>query len=74
MKKNVNKISSEFEKLLNNEFQNKWENKAKSQDNESQDKSKNKKDEKDGDANKHEFKNDDTSKKIDNKTCGDDTK
>lgn len=74
MKKNVNKISSEFEKLLSEELQNKWENKPKSQDNESHDNSKNKKDEKDGDSNKHEFNNDDTNKKIDNKTSGDDKK
>lgn len=33
MKKNVNKVSSEFEKLLTEEFQNKNDAKAKSQEN-----------------------------------------
>ncbi|XP_075980675.1 mitoshell isoform X3 [Anticarsia gemmatalis] len=73
MKKNVNKISNEFEKMLNEEFQNKWETKGKSQDvNDGQDNS-NKKSEKDADMTKTETKNEDN-KKSDSKTSGDDKK
>ncbi|XP_049875879.1 uncharacterized protein LOC126373689 [Pectinophora gossypiella] len=75
MKKNVNKISSEFEKLLNEEFQSKWENKPKSQDNaEPQDTSKNKKDEKECETHTTDNKQDDASKKLESKTSGDDKK
>lgn len=51
MKKNVNKVSSDFEKLLNDEFQNKWETKPKSQEiAETQESSKIKKDEKESEV------------------------
>lgn len=72
MKKNVNKISNDFEKMLNEEFQNKWENKTKSQDvADCQDKIK--KDEKDTEINKSEIKTEDK-KNNDPKTSGDEKK
>ncbi|CAB3234411.1 unnamed protein product [Arctia plantaginis] len=72
MKKNVNKISNDFEKMLNEEFQNKWENKTKSQDvADCQDKIK--KDEKDAEINKSEIKTEDN-KNNDSKTSGDEKK
>lgn len=75
MKKNVNKISSDFEKLLNDEFQNKWEAKPKAQENaETQESSKSKKDEKESETNSTEVKHDDANKKADSKTSGDDKK
>lgn len=73
MKKNVNKISNEFEKMLNEEFQTKWESKSKSQDVvESQ--SNNKKDEKDSENNNTADTKHEDSKKIDPKTSVDDKK
>lgn len=72
MKKNVNKVSSDFEKLLNDEFQNKWETKLKSQETvEPQENSKSKKDEKEGEVTSAEPKHDDANKK-DTKTSGTD--
>lgn len=32
MKRNLNKVSADFEKMLNEEFPNKWDTKSKSQD------------------------------------------
>lgn len=64
MKKNVNKVSSDFEKLLNDEFQNKWETKPKSQEvAETQENSQIKKDEKEGVVTNAEAKHDDVNKK-----------
>lgn len=72
MKKNVNKVSSDFEKLLNDEFQNKWETKPKSQETvETQESSKSKKEEKEGEVTNAETKHDDANKK-DTKTRGND--
>lgn len=74
MKKNVNKISSEFEKMLNEEFQNKWESKSKTQDVADSQDNTNKKDEKDSvDATIAEVKNEDN-KKSDPKSSADDKK
>lgn len=73
MKKNVNKISNDFEKMLNEEFQSKWESKNKSQDVAESQNNSNKKDEKDSDSNNAEAKHEDN-KKIDPKTSGDDKK
>lgn len=55
MKKNVNKVSSEFEKILNHEFQNKSETKIKSHQNDTRDQN-NKKFDKDVVVNKTESK------------------
>lgn len=67
MKRNVNKAANEFEKLLNEEFQNKNDGKSKPQDiSESHDK----KDGKD-DAKGADLKNDETTKK---ERTGDDKK
>lgn len=71
MKKNVNKISNEFEKMLNEEFQSKWDSKSKSQDVVESQNNNNKKDEKDSDNNTADAKHEDT-KKNDPKTSVDD--
>ena len=73
MKKNVNKISNEFEKMLNEEFQTKWESKSKSQDVVESQSGNNKKDEKDSDNNMADAKHEDN-KKNDPKTSVDDKK
>lgn len=73
MKKNVNKISNDFEKMLNEEFQNKWETKAKSQDVDDCQDNSNKKDEKDAEITKSEIKAEDN-KKTDPKANGDEKK
>ncbi|KAF9803948.1 hypothetical protein SFRURICE_000486 [Spodoptera frugiperda] len=73
MKKNVNKISNDFEKMLNEEFQTKWESKSKSQDVVDCQDNTNKKDEKDSDPNTTEAKSEDN-KKSDTKTSGEDKK
>ncbi|XP_063626159.1 uncharacterized protein LOC134797734 [Cydia splendana] len=67
MKKNLNKTAAEFEKLLNEEFQNKWDNKSKTQENTEVDGSK--KEEKE-DAKSAENKTD-ANKKTDSKTSDD---
>lgn len=72
MKKNVNKISNDFEKMLNEEFQTKWESKSKGQDIVESQNNTHKKDEKDSGNNgkpKHE-----DNKKNDSKTNEDDKK
>ncbi|KAI5637822.1 bromodomain-containing protein [Phthorimaea operculella] len=72
MKKNVNKISEEFEKILNEEFSN---NKTKSQDHsESQGVANSKKDERDAETNITDTKNEDAGKKPNSKQSGDDKK
>ncbi|KAG6447505.1 uncharacterized protein LOC115441782 isoform X2 [Manduca sexta] len=72
MKKNINKISNEFEKMLNEEFQTKWESKQKSVD-DSHDTHK-KKGDVDCDSHKNEAKHDDCNKKPDPKNAVDDKK
>lgn len=72
MKKNINKTSADFEKMLNEEFQN--NSKAKSlSTTESQDSSK-KKDDKEYECKKIETNPNDSSKKTDSKNSGDDKK
>ncbi|XP_026756340.2 uncharacterized protein LOC113516159 [Galleria mellonella] len=71
MKKNVNKVSSDFEKMLSDEFQNKWENKPKTVDNNESHAVTNKKDDKISDTKSLETKND-NNKKRDLITNGDD--
>uniref|UniRef100_A0A2A4JEW9 Bromo domain-containing protein n=1 Tax=Heliothis virescens TaxID=7102 RepID=A0A2A4JEW9_HELVI len=73
MKKNVNKISNDFEKMLNEEFQAKWESKSKSQDVVEPQDNANKKDENAADTVTTDTKTEDN-KKSDPKTSGDDKK
>ncbi|XP_063829672.1 uncharacterized protein LOC135078990 isoform X1 [Ostrinia nubilalis] len=76
MKKNVNKVSADFEKMLNDEFQNKWDSKTKSQENTDgqNNTNTNKKDEKENDNNNAESRNDEPNKKNDAKINADEKK
>ncbi|KAM3957953.1 mitoshell [Aphomia sociella] len=74
MKKNINKVSHDFEKILSDEFQNKWENKSKISDNTESNSVTNKKDNKNNDTNSSETKNDDSNNKNDPISNGDDKK
>jgi hypothetical protein len=70
MKKNVNKVSSEFEKLLSDEFQNKWDNKSKILD--VPESHANKKDVKEAETiNNEKHRNDAANKKSDSKSNDD---
>lgn len=72
MKKNVNKVSNEFEKILNEEFQHRGESKSKSQDHSESRECVGKKDGKDIDNKGIGLKNYESTKKNDPKTSGDD--
>lgn len=70
MKRNVNKVAADFEKILSEEFQTKWESKNKSQQNDADNHdTTEKKDEKgDNNNNKNQIsKNEDYGKKADAK-------
>ncbi|XP_072944779.1 uncharacterized protein mtsh [Epargyreus clarus] len=71
MKRNVGKISTEFEKMLNDEFQNKLEPKTKSQDNVVPQEPASKKQDKDIDRHKTELKNEESTNKNDKKPVDD---
>lgn len=58
MKKNLTKVSSEFEKILNEEFPHKWDSKSKTHEHTDNKELNSKRSEKDGDVQKIETKKD----------------